>query len=215
MNVTYVFQVAVLLAILTGLALLLGEYMAKVFEGKFNFAPENWIYKFLKIEKNKEMDWKTYTFSLLILNIIGIVFLFILQEIQYFMPLNPQKLASLRWDTALNTAVSFVTNTNWQAYSGEQTMSYLTQMLGMTVQNFLSAAIGIAAAIAFIRGFSRKTTTEIGNFWVDLTRSIVYILLPLSIIFSIFLVSQGVIQNFNPTLGVSSFPFFYGQVLLL
>lgn len=198
MNVTYIFQVAVLLGILTSLALILGEYMAKVFENKFNFAPENWIYKFLKIDKNKEMDWKTYAGSLVIFNIIGIVFLFILQEIQHILPLNPQNLGSVRWDTALNTAVSFVTNTNWQAYSGEQTMSYLTQMLGLTVQNFLSAAVGIAVAIAFIRGFARKTTTELGNFWIDLTRSIIYILLPLAIILSVFLVSQGVIQNFNP-----------------
>ena len=198
MDVTYLFQVAILLGILTILATVLGEYMAKVFEGRFQFPLENWIYKFLKIDKNKETDWKTYTISLLILNIIGIIFLFILQEIQYILPLNPQKLASLRWDTALNTAVSFVTNTNWQAYSGEQTMSYLTQMLGMTVQNFLSAAIGIAAAIAFIRGFARKTTTELGNFWVDLTRSIIYILLPLSIILSVIFVSQGVIQNLSP-----------------
>lgn len=198
MDVTYLFQVAILLGILTLLALILGEYMAKVFEGKFNFVPENWIYKSLKIDKNKEMDWKTYTFSLIVLNVIGIIFLFILQEIQHFLPLNPQKLAGLRWDTALNTAVSFVTNTNWQAYSGEQTMSYLTQMLGMTVQNFLSAAVGIAAAIAFIRGFARKSVNLLGNFWVDLTRSIIYLLLPLSIILSVFLVSQGVIQNLNP-----------------
>ena len=197
MNVTYLFQVAVLLGILTLLAIALGEYMAKVFKGEFNFALENWIYKFLKIDKNREMDWKTYVFSLLILNIIGIIFLFVLQEIQHVLPLNPQNFVALRWDTALNTAVSFVTNTNWQAYSGEQAMSYLTQMLGMTVQNFLSAAVGIAAAIAFIRGFARKTTIEIGNFWVDLTRSIVYVLLPLAIILSIFLVSQGVIQNLN------------------
>lgn len=198
MSVTYLFQVAILLGILTLLALLLGEYMAKVFEGKFNFAPENWIYKVLKTDKNKEMDWKNYAFSLIILNIIGIVFLFILQEIQHILPLNPQKLIAVRWDTALNTAVSFVTNTNWQAYSGEQTMSYLTQMLGLTVQNFLSASVGIAAAVAFIRGFARKSVNLLGNFWVDLTRSIVYILLPLSIILSVFLVSQGVIQNFNP-----------------
>jgi len=198
MSVTYIFQVAVLLGILTLLAMVLGEYMAKVFKGEFNFPFEHWIYKVLKIDKNKEMDWKTYACGLLILNIIGIIFLFVLQEIQHLLPLNPQKFGALRWDTALNTAVSFVTNTNWQAYSGEQVMSYLTQMLGMTVQNFLSAAVGIAAAVAFIRGFARKTVNEIGNFWVDLTRSIIYILLPLGIILSIFLVSQGVIQNLNP-----------------
>lgn len=198
MNVTYLFQVAVFLGILTIAAVFLGEYIAKVFEGKFNFTPENWIYKRLKIDKDREMDWKTYAVSLIALNIIGIVFLFILQEIQHFLPLNPQNLGALKWYTALNTAVSFVTNTNWQAYSGEQAMSYFTQMLGMTVQNFLSAAVGLAAAVVFIRGFARKSVNEIGNFWVDMTRSIIYILLPLAIIVSLLLVSQGVIQNLNP-----------------
>lgn len=204
MNLTYWFQITVLLGLLTILAIILGEYMAKVFEGKLNNTLEKQIYEFLKIDKDREMDWKTYTYSLLILNIIGIIFLFVLQEIQHILPLNPQKFTALRWDTALNTAVSFVTNTNWQAYSGEQTMSYLTQMLGMTVQNFLSAAVGIAAAVAFIRGFARKTVNEIGNFWVDLTRSIIYILLPLAIVLSIMLVTQGVIQNLNPYTSVTT-----------
>lgn len=195
---TVVLQVALLLSILTILAVFLGEYMAKVFNGDFKNPVEKLIYKIFSIDENKEMDWKTYTFSLLILNAIGIIALFALQQLQHILPLNPEKLTAVRWDTALNTAVSFVTNTNWQAYGGETTMSYLTQMLGLTVQNFLSAAVGIAACIAFIRGFSRKTTSDLGNFWVDLTRSIIYILLPLSIIFSIFFVSQGVIQNLNP-----------------
>lgn len=195
---TVVLQVALLLSILTILALFLGEYMAKVFNGDFKNPVEKLIYKLFSIDENKEMDWKTYTFSLLILNWIGIIALFALQQLQHILPLNPEKFAAVRWDTALNTAVSFVTNTNWQAYGGETTMSYLTQMLGMTVQNFLSAAVGIAVCIAFIRGFSRKSAENIGNFWTDLTRSIIYILLPLSIIFSIFFVSQGVIQNLNP-----------------
>jgi len=195
---TVVLQVALLLSILTILALFLGEYMAKVFNGDFKNPVEKLIYKLFSIDENKEMDWKTYTFSLLILNGIGIIALFALQQLQHILPLNPEKFAAVRWDTALNTAVSFVTNTNWQAYGGETTMSYLTQMLGMTVQNFLSAAVGIAVCIAFIRGFSRKSAENIGNFWTDLTRSIIYILLPLSIIFSIFFVSQGVIQNLNP-----------------
>lgn len=198
MNLTYLFQITVLLGLLTLFALILGEYMAKVFKGDFNFALENRIYKLLKIDKNREMDWKIYVFSLLIFNIIGAVILFALQEIQQFLPLNPQKFGAVRWDTALNTAISFMTNTNWQAYGGEQAMSYFTQMFGMTVQNFTSAAVGIAAAVAFIRGFARKKTTELGNFWVDLTRSIVYILLPLAIILSVILVSQGVVQTLNP-----------------
>jgi len=178
--------------------------MAKVFSGEKTwlspiFRPmEKALYKLSGIDETKEMNWKIYAWNLVVFNLIGIVALFLFQELQYILPFNPQKFSSVRWDTALNTAVSFVTNTNWQAYSGESTMSYLTQMLGMTVQNFLSAAVGLAVAIAFIRGFTRKTVSEIGNFWVDLTRSIVYVLLPLSIIFSMFLASQGVIQNLNP-----------------
>jgi len=215
-----ILQLAIFLIILTIIAIFLGEYMAKIFSGeKIWFSPilrpiEKFLYKLFGIDENQEMDWKKYVFNLVIFNIVGIAALFIFQEIQHFLPLNPQKFGAVRWDTAINTAVSFVTNTNWQAYSGEQTMSYLTQMLGMTVQNFLSAAVGIAVAIAFIRGFSKRTVNEIGNelqkfpvkqsfvslgnFWVDLTRSIIYLLLPLAIIFSIFLVSQGVVQNLNP-----------------
>lgn len=201
---TVLVQLALFLIILTFIALLLGEYMAKVFKGEktllsFILQPiEQFLYKIFGINATAEMDWKAYSFSLIIFNILGIVTLFALQEIQHFLPFNPQGFGAVRWDTALNTAVSFVTNTNWQAYSGEITMSYLTQMLGMTVQNFLSAAVGIAVAVAFIRAFTRKTTTEIGNFWVDLTRSIVYILLPLSILYSLVFVSQGIIQNLNP-----------------
>lgn len=215
-----ILQIILILAILTIIAVILGEYMAKVFSGEKTllspiFKPvEKVLYKLFGIDENKEMDWKTYSISLVILNIIGIIALFGLQEIQHLLPLNPQKFGPLKWDLALNTAVSFVTNTNWQAYSGEQTMSYLTQMLGLTVQNFISAAIGISAAVAFIRGFVPKAHSQnsnhstdndkkgltgfVGNFWVDLTRSIIYILLPLSIIISIFLVSQGTIQNLNP-----------------
>ena len=135
---------------------------------------------------------------------IGLIFLFILQLVQGTLPLNPQKLGAVRWDTALNTAVSFVTNTNWQSYSGEKTMSYLTQMLGLTVQNFLSAATGIAVVVSLIRGFVRKTTASIGNFWVDLIRCVVYVLLPLSLICSLLLVSQGVVQTLNGSITVRS-----------
>ena len=199
-----ILQIVIFLSIVTVVAVILGEYMAKVFSGEntflsFIFRPvEKILYRLFGVDENKEMDWKAYSISLVILNIIGIIALFGLQEVQHLLPFNPQKFGALRWDTAINTAVSFVTNTNWQAYSGEQTMSYLTQMLGLTVQNFLSAAVGIAAAVAFIRGFARKTTSDLGNFWVDLTRSIVYILLPLAIVLSIVFVSQGVVQNLNP-----------------
>lgn len=198
------FQLSVFFVILTGGALLLGKYMANVFEGKktlfsFLLLPlENLLYKLFGVDKNLEMNWKTYTLNFVVFNLVGIITLFVIQRIQLILPLNPQKLGAVRWDTALNAAVSFTTNTNWQSYVGETTMSYLTQMLGLTVQNFLSAAIGIAVAMAFIRGFVRKSVNDIGNFWVDTTRAVVYILLPFSLIFSLVLVSQGVIQNLNP-----------------
>lgn len=218
---TVLVQLALFLTILTFISLLLGEYMAKVFKGEkmllsFILQPiEKLLYKLFGINETAEMDWKTYSFSLIIFNVLGIIVLFALQELQHVLPFNPQYLPPVRWDTAINTAVSFVTNTNWQAYGGETTMSYLTQMLGMTVQNFLSAAVGISVAIAFIRAFttsspspqsspargegaSQEPSTNIGNFWVDLTRSIVYILLPLSIVYSLIFISQGTIQNLNP-----------------
>lgn len=200
---TVLVQLALFLTILTFIALLLGEYMAKVFKGEktlfsFILRPfEKLLYKAFGVDETLQMDWKTYSFSLIIFNILGIIVLFGLLELQHLLPFNPQGFGPLRWDTAINTAVSFVTNTNWQSYSGEQTLSYLTQMFGLTVQNFLSAAVGISVAIAFIRAFTGKTTSEIGNFWVDLTRGIVYILLPLSMLYSLVFVSQGMIQNLN------------------
>lgn len=201
---TVLVQLALFLTILTFIALLLGEYMAKVFKGEktllsFILRPiEQLLYKLFGVDETKEMDWKAYSFSLIIFNVLSIIALFTLQKMQHLLPLNPQGLGSIRWDSALNTAVSFVTNTNWQSYIPEGTMSYLTQMLGLTVQNFLSAAIGIAVAIAVLRAFTKKETNTIGNFWVDLTRAVVYILLPLSILYSLVFVSQGMIQNLNP-----------------
>lgn len=196
-------EVLILLSLLTVFSVIIGKYMAKVFSGaSVLLSPllrplELCLYRLFGIDKNLEMNWKTYARNLVTLNIIAIVILFLLIEAQGFFPLNPQKFGSLHWDEALNIAISFATNTDWQVYGGESTLSYLTQMLGLTVLNFLSAAIGISVAIAFIRAFTKKSTTELGNFWVDLTRSIVYVLLPLSIVFSIILMSQGVIQNFN------------------
>jgi len=196
--------------LLTIIALISGKYMAKVFNGeKTLFAPvfrplEKFIYKLCLIDEAREMTWKTYTVSTVFFTFLSIILVFLLQIIQGFLPLNPQKLAGLRWDTALNTAISFATNTNWQSYGGETTMSYLTQMLGLTVQNFLSPAVGIAASLVMIRGFIRKEAETIGNFWVDLTRSIVYVLLPLSIIFAIVLVSQGVPQTFSPYINIQT-----------
>ena len=197
-------QVLVFIATLTALAFPLGEYMAKVFNGErtflsFALAPaERLCYKIFRVNPTEESDWKQFALDLLIFNVIGLVALYVLQEIQFWLPFNPQKLSHVRWDTALNTAISYVTNTNWQSYKSEITMSYLTQMLGQNLQNFLSAATGIAVGIAFIRGFQRKTTTAIGNFWVYLTRAILYVLLPLAVIVSLVLVSQGTVQNFKP-----------------
>jgi K+-transporting ATPase ATPase A chain len=196
--------------VLTIMAFPMGEYMAKVFSGGRTFLTlvlspvEKFLYRIFAVDPNEEMSWKTYALSLVLFNIIGIAVLFLLQLIQGILPLNPQQFGAVRWDTALNTAISFGTNTNWQAYSGEQTMSYLTQMLGLTVQNFTSAAIGIAASIAVIRGFIRKSAMAIGNFWVDLTRTVLYILLPLVIIVSLVLVSQGVVQTLSPSIEAST-----------
>jgi K+-transporting ATPase ATPase A chain len=180
-----------------------GSYMARVFQGERTFlspvvAPiERLIYRFTRTDPDEEMDWKTYAIALLIFSLLGILFLFLLQRIQAILPLNPNQLSQVPAATAFNTAVSFVTNTNWQNYSGESTLSLLTQMLGLTVQNFISAAAGIAIAIALSRSFARHSTKTLGNFWVDLTRSILYVLLPLSILLSLVLVSQGVVQTFS------------------
>jgi K+-transporting ATPase ATPase A chain len=189
------------LLILTIAAIPIGKYMSKVLTGKKTFMTpvirpiEKFIYRICSIDENQEMTWKRYAYALIIFNIIGITFLFVLQLIQNFLPLNPAQMTGVRWDTALNTAISFGTNTNWQSYAGESTMSYLTQMLGMTVQNFLSASVGIAALLALIRGFTRQNSKTIGNFWVDITRTVLYILLPLAVIFAIILASQGVVQT--------------------
>ncbi len=180
---------------------ILGSYMAGVFSGKLQFFPirwaEVWIYRLCGIKENEESNWKGYATSLLLFNFVGFLFLFLLQLFQSFLGLNPEGFGNVEWSLALNTAVSFTTNTDWQAYPGETTLSYLTQMVGLTVQNFFSAASGNAALLVLIRGITRKNATTIGNFFVDLTRTILYLLLPLSIAFALFLVSQGVIQNFK------------------
>ncbi len=196
-------QIVLFIIIIVTLTPVVGSYMSKVFSGERTLLhpllnrPERWIYKISGISPQEETNWKTYAFSLLIFNLIGLLFLFILQLTQYWLPLNPARLTNVTWHSALNTAISFTTNTNWQSYTGETTLSYLTQMVGLTVQNFLSAATGMAVIIAVIRGLSRRSTNKIGNFWVDLTRSTLYILLPLSILLSIVLTGQGVIQNLH------------------
>ena len=177
----------------------LGLYIAHVMEGRLNFASgiEAALYRFCGVKKDEEMGWLKYALALLTFNLLGVLAVYALQRLQIWLPLNPQQMANVSPDSSFNTAISFVTNTNWQGYAGESTMSYLTQMLGLTVQNFLSAATGIVVVIALIRGFVRHTAATIGNVWVDLTRVTMYILLPLSLIFAVFLVGQGVIQNFD------------------
>ncbi|MGH7799201.1 MAG: potassium-transporting ATPase subunit KdpA [Thermodesulfobacteriota bacterium] len=200
-------DVLVMLAVLTVVTLLVkpfGTYMAKVYQGERTFLSpvltrlENLIYRISSIRSDEEMDWTRYTLAMLIFNGLGILVLFGILILQGIFPLNPQKFPGFSWHLAFNTAVSFVTNTNWQAYSGESTASYFTQMFGLAVQNFFSAATGMSIVIALIRGFARKSAQSIGNFWVDMTRSVVYILLPICVVVALFLVSQGVIQNFSP-----------------
>ncbi|MEQ1600586.1 MAG: potassium-transporting ATPase subunit KdpA [Methylophilaceae bacterium] len=177
----------------------LGLYIAHVMEGRLSFASglEAALYRVCGIKKDEEMGWLNYALALLFFNLLGVLAVYALQRLQLWLPLNPQQMASVSLDSSFNTAISFVTNTNWQGYSGESTMSYLTQMLGLAVQNFLSAATGIVVVIALIRGFVRHTAATIGNVWVDLTRVTLYLLLPLALLFAVFLVSQGVIQNFD------------------
>lgn len=196
-------QIAIYVGLLVALAPLLGKYMARVFTGKKHFMLpalgwlERLCYRTIGVDSNKEQDWKSYLWALLFFNLFGFIFLFVLLMCQGFLPLNPQHLPGLDPFLAFNTTASFVTNTNWQSYGGENTLSYLSQMLGLGVQNFVSAATGFTVILALIRGLSRKSTTLLGNFWVDLTRSTLYVLLPLAIILSVALVSEGTIQNFN------------------
>ena len=181
----------------------LGLYMARIYQGERTFltpvfAPvERLFYRLAGVKKDDDMDWKSYALTVLLFNLVGLFFLYLLLRIQNYLPLNPQGLGSVAPDLSFNTAVSFISNTNWQSYGGETTLSNLSQMLGLGVQNFLSAATGMAVLIALIRGISRQTSTKLGNFWVDLTRSTLYILLPLALILSMVLVSQGVVQTFH------------------
>lgn len=178
-----------------------GKYIATVYQSTASLRLgwlEQGCYQICNIDPEEEMSWKEYAKALLLFNFLGFLVLFFLQLFQYYLPLNPQKLPGVSWHLAFNTAASFATNTNWQAYSGESTLSYFTQMAGLCVQNFLSAATGLAAFIVLVRGFLRKTSQTIGNFWQDLVRAIVYIFLPLSILLAIFLLTQGVVQSFSP-----------------
>lgn len=204
MTETNLLQIGLYLFVLLALVKPLGWYMAQVYERKpcgleRILSPlENFIYRLCGINSDQEMEWKSYLSAMLLFNFLGLLAVYILQRLQIYFPLNPQLFSSISPQLAFNTAASFVTNTNWQAYGGENTMSYLTQMLALTVQNFLSAATGMSLLIAFIRGLVRHESKTLGNFWVDTVRGILYILLPLSLVFSVALTSQGVIQNFKP-----------------
>lgn len=196
-----VIQYILYLAVLVALAIPLGSYMKKVMNGEKTFlyrilTPcENMIYKAMRVNKEEQMNWKKYAISVLVFSGIGLVFLFLLQLLQGVLPGNPQGLPGVKWDLSFNTAASFVSNTNWQAYTGEATLSYLTQAVGLTVQNFVSAATGIAVLFALIRGFVNVKTVLLGSFWVDLTRIVIHILLPLNLVIALALAGGGVIQN--------------------
>lgn len=198
-----ILQYLIYLVILIVLAIPLGSYIGKVmneekvFLSKLLYPCEKFIYKVMKVKSDEEMNWKKYIYSVLVFNGIGLIFLFLLQLFQGHLIGNPQKLSGVPWDLSLNTAISFITNTNWQAYSGESTLSYLTQALGLTVQNFVSAATGIAVLFALIRGFIKVNSKGLGSYWVDMTRIILYILIPLNVVISAGLLSQGVVQNFK------------------
>jgi K+-transporting ATPase ATPase A chain len=198
------FQIILYLLVLLALVKPLGAFMAKVYQGERTvLSPilgqtEQGIYRLAGIDAKAESNWKRYAAQVLLVNFIGFLVVYLLQRLQGILPLNPQGFAAVSPDSSFNTAVSFASNTNWQGYGGEATMSYLTQMLGLAVQNFLSAASGMAVLIALIRGFVRRQTTAIGNFYVDFTRSTLYILVPLSFMLALILVSQGVVQSFSP-----------------
>jgi potassium-transporting ATPase potassium-binding subunit len=195
-------QLVIFLAILIALAYPLAAWLTRVADtkpfGGIAGKIESAIYRIAGVDPAEDMPWTKYAIALLLFNGLGVIIVYLLQRLQLALPLNPQAMASVSADSAFNTAVSFVTNTNWQGYSGESTMSYLTQMLALAVQNFFSAATGIAVAYALIRGFARRSAQGIGNFWVDLTRSTLYVLLPLSLIVATIFMGQGVIQNFDP-----------------
>ena len=181
------------------LALPLGRYITHVMDGRFGFGQrvERPLYRLTGVNAGAEMGWLTYALGLLLFNGLGVLAVYALQRLQLWLPLNPAGFVNVSPDSSFNTAVSFATNTNWQGYSGEQTMSHLTQMLGLAVQSFFSAATGIVVVIALIRGFARKTTKTVGNPWVDLTRVTLWVLLPICIVYAVFLVSQGSVQNFS------------------
>ncbi|MEQ1605752.1 MAG: potassium-transporting ATPase subunit KdpA [Pyrinomonadaceae bacterium] len=204
MTLNGILQILAYLAVLTLLAKPVGIYLVKVYNGErtfldFLFRPiERVVYAITRVDAEKEMNWKQYGIAMLAFSLVSSLALYAIQRLQFYLPSNPQGFAGLSEHLSFNTAVSFVTNTNWQSYAGETTMSYFTQMAGLTVQNFKSAAVGMALAAVFIRGISRFETDKLGNFWKDVVRGTLYVLLPLSFLAAIFFISQGVVQNFKP-----------------
>jgi K+-transporting ATPase ATPase A chain len=196
-------QIGLFLVVLLLLVKPVGGYMAKVFADepnrvtRFGGRAERVLYRLCGVHADEDMGWKRYALAVLAFNAFGLLAVYLLQRVQQWLPLNPQHFGAVSPDSAMDTAISFATNTNWQGYGGESTMSYLTQMLGLAVQNFLSAATGIAVLVAVVRGFARHGAKAVGNFWVDMTRTTLYVLLPLSLVMALLLVSQGVVQNFR------------------
>ncbi|HEY3137065.1 MAG TPA: potassium-transporting ATPase subunit KdpA [Blastocatellia bacterium] len=197
-------QLALYFLVLLAVTKPLGVYMTRVFSGEKTLTSrllgwlERLVYRVCRLEAEAEQHWTAYTAAMLMFSVVSLLVLYAIERLQYYLPLNPQKFTGVAPDLAFNTAASFTTNTNWQAYSGESTMSYLVQMAGLAFHNFASAAVGIVLAIAFIRGIARRESKTIGNFWVDLTRCSLYVLLPFCVIGALMLVSQGVVQNFKP-----------------
>src|SRR5438105_2771583 len=199
------FQLVLFVAALAAITKPMGLYLIQVLDinGRTWIDPifkplEQLTYRLMGVKSDREQDWKEYTFAMLLFSLVSCLFTYAILRLQHLLPLNPQGLAPMSPDLAFNTAVSFTTNTNWQNYGGESTLSYLAQMVGLTLHNFASAAVGIALAAALVRGIARHSARTIGNFWVDLVRLTYYLLLPLCIVFAVFLVSQGIIQNFKP-----------------
>jgi K+-transporting ATPase ATPase A chain len=198
------FQILVFLLVILAVTKPLGVFMARVFNREPTFLDpvvrplERWLYVLTGVDENREMRWTEYGFAMLLFSGVSMALLYLIERLQQFLPWNPQKLAAVAPDLAFNTSASFTTNTNWQNYAGEATMSYLTQMAGLAYHNFTSAAVGIALAIAFIRGIARREKDTIGNFWVDMTRATLWVLLPMCMVYALLLVSQGVVQNLKP-----------------
>jgi K+-transporting ATPase ATPase A chain len=190
------FEIGLALGVLLLLAVPLGAWMAHVYEAPALWG-EGWLYAAAGVRTDEDMDWKRYTASVLLFNLLGTLVVYAIQRAQAWLPLNPAALGAVTPEVAFNTATSFATNTNWQAYGGETTLSYFTQMVALTVQNFVSAATGMAVLVALVRGFVRRQANGLGSFWVDLTRSVLYVLLPLSVLLALALVSQGVVQTFG------------------